>query len=680
MPLSLFDRWLLATLVGGGLWLLAVHLIAFRIRQPVRRLRWAEWGVVGALVLSLASLAPAWLIVPVPAEIPVVSPTVESATPEPGPVPTSAEAGADDGIGWDEPAFAMPSPEPAAETLPAPLPASSPPPVSESIDGWSFLVSGSLVLYALGAAFFLGRWLLGVIGLSRLLRRCEPAPEWVQSAARQRLAGVRVLQSPRVEIPFSCGVVRPTIVLPTGLAERATIRELDWVLAHELAHLRRGDPRSYWLLSLAAVLFYPFPWFWGLRARWRLDQEFLADAEAVECGPRVAYAEFLLQWTTRPAARRVPAAAVGVLGRSSDLLRRITMLLKGSSSLESRCPRLWTALIGPALLAVAVVAAGIGFRAVAAPVPADSPKDQKKAEPKPAPKPRPNEQPQEPAVPAAPNAQPFPGFPDLEDLLPPNLPIDPEQFKQLQAEMKRAREEARKAMENFRQQMNPRGDGQLFRLQPGQLLGRMNRGEGRLGVQVRRPSETLVDQLDLPRNQGLVLERVEDGSAAAKAGLKSHDILLELAGKPVTDNPADLIAQLKEIKADKAVEAVVLRKGKKETVKNLTLPEAKSAPQPAALNPFNFPNPFPGLPGGAATAMSVVRNGDSFTTTCTEEGVTFKLTGTVAEGKGTLTDVAITEDGKTTNYDSLDKVPEGHRDMVKKLIEMSASGKVQAIR
>src|SRR5207237_3713548 len=103
--------------------------------------------------------------------------------------------------------------------------------------------------------------------------------------------------------------------------------------------------------------------------------------------------------------------------------------------------------------------------------------------------------------------------------------------------------------------------------------------EPRLGVRLDRPSGTLVDQLDLPKGQGLIVEDVVKDSAAAKAGLKKHDILLELAGKPVPNDVQEFARMLKDIKPDTKVDAVVLRKTRKEAVKGITLPKAKEAPQ-----------------------------------------------------------------------------------------------------
>src|SRR5206468_613585 len=140
----------------------------------------------------------------------------------------------------------------------------------------------------------------------------------------------------------------------------------------------------------------------------------------------------------------------------------------------------------------------------------------------------------------------------------------------------------RKSMEMARQMM---GRGMAGRFG---LFGQA--AEGRLGVVADKPGATLAEQLDLPQGQGLVVEEVQPNSAAAKAGLKPHDILLELNGKAVPDDVSGLEKQLDEIKADKPVDAVVLRKGKRETIKGLTLPEAR-VEGPA------FPNmPLPALP------------------------------------------------------------------------------------
>src|SRR5687768_10962151 len=57
------------------------------------------------------------------------------------------------------------------------------------------------------------------------------------------------------------------------------------------------------------------------------------------------------------------------------------------------------------------------------------------------------------------------------------------------------------------------------------------------GMALQKASPVLLDQLDLPADQGLVVARVEAGSQAAEAGLKTHDLLLKVDKQAVPNDP-----------------------------------------------------------------------------------------------------------------------------------------------
>jgi membrane-associated protease RseP (regulator of RpoE activity) len=194
---------------------------------------------------------------------------------------------------------------------------------------------------------------------------------------------------------------------------------------------------------------------------------------------------------------------------------------------------------------------------------------------------------------------PFP-IPDIEKLLPQGL--DPDQIKVIKEQIKKAQEDARKAIEELQKQFPggfPGGipGGGMFPggFRPGFPFGGVNR----LGVAMTRPSDTLVDQLDLPKDQGLVLNNMKPDSAAAKAGLKNNDILLELGGKKVSNQIHEFTKVLNDYKTGDKVDVVVLRKGKKETVKDVTLPEVPKNAMPGFQ--FQIPGNVPNIqiiPGG----------------------------------------------------------------------------------
>ncbi len=175
--------------------------------------------------------------------------------------------------------------------------------------------------------------------------------------------------------------------------------------------------------------------------------------------------------------------------------------------------------------------------------------------------------------------KPAPGS-DVDEIikrLPPNTPKEQvERIRKLLEESRKRADEAQKQaaeMAQQRQQKFPRFGGRFGA--PAQT---------RLGVRLQSPDDTLIAQLGLAEGTGMVLTEVPEGSVAAKAGFMTSDILLKLDGKDVSSIAIEFTSALDAIKADAAIDAVVLRKGKEETLKGIKLPEVP-AEQPR-VNPF----------------------------------------------------------------------------------------------
>jgi hypothetical protein len=284
----------------------------------------------------------------------------------------------------------------------------------------------------------------------------------------------------------------------------------------------------------------------------------------------------------------------------------------------------------------------------------------------------------------------LPGFPNIDEMLKKMPGLDADQLKKMRMRMEEMRKQLQKQMREARKRQGIGGIGGLpafprMPILPGGFPGLpgMGRPEGaplsmlRLGAHLIKPSKTLEDQLDLPKDQGLVLEEVGPNSAAAKAGLKRYDILLELNGKPVSSKIEEFAKQLADVKPTTPVDAVVMRKGKKETIKGLTLPEAK-VPAPPAIGLPGRPGVFqpgglkPPAFGGLPGSTTVNRVNDEFTATHKDNGVRITVKGKTAEGKPVVSEVAIESDGKTKTYDSLDKVPAEYKEKAQKLAAMGA--------
>lgn len=191
-----------------------------------------------------------------------------------------------------------------------------------------------------------------------------------------------------------------------------------------------------------------------------------------------------------------------------------------------------------------------------------------------------------------------------------------------------------------------------------------NAGQPRLGVQIEKVSAVLAEQLDLPKDSGIVITDVTAGGAAEKAGLKKNDVLLKLADKDVPTDPEAFIALVGKLKAGEKVDAVVLRKGKKETVKGIELPEPKQ-PGRGGLG-GRFGGAAAG--GGANESVQIQIDNDDVTLQGTVDGVGYTITGTAKDGRMVPGKIVIKEGRESKEYESLEKVPSGQRETVERLM------------
>lgn len=184
-------------------------------------------------------------------------------------------------------------------------------------------------------------WLLGVCLLTlraaggwmiaqRLaVHRAWPlADEWQARVARiaERLAvsrPVRLWESALADVPMVIGWLRPVILLPASALAGLTPQQLEAVLAHELAHVRRHDYLVNLLQTAAETVLFYHPAVWWVGHRIRIEREHCCDDLAVEaCGDALIYARALAQLEhLRPDAPHFAMAATR--GSLVDRIQRL---------------------------------------------------------------------------------------------------------------------------------------------------------------------------------------------------------------------------------------------------------------------------------------------------------------------------------------------------------------------
>ena len=221
-----------------------------------------------------------------------------------------------------------------------------------------------LAAWALGVVILSLRFLGGWVGLQRLRRRhAGPVPaEWHLVLSRLcrelRLSRtVRLLQSAAVEVPTALGWLRPVILLPacalTGLAPD----QLEAVLAHELAHIRRGDFAVNLLQTLVEVLLFYHPAVWWLSGRIRAERELCCDdVAAALCGDPLTLARALAVLEDLRVPRPQPIQNLALAANGGSLMHRIRHLLHPSLPVAPRARAGAVALLAVSLLGAAGVA------------------------------------------------------------------------------------------------------------------------------------------------------------------------------------------------------------------------------------------------------------------------------------------------------------------------------------
>lgn len=139
---------------------------------------------------------------------------------------------------------------------------------------------------------------------------------------------VSVALSAVAQTPMALGWLRPMVLLPAAIVTGLTPAQLEGILAHELAHIRRHDYLVNLFQVLAETLLFYHPAVWWISRRVRLEREQCCDDVAVRaCGDRCAYAESLaameeLRFGATPA---IALAAAG--GGRGQMLARVKHIL-----------------------------------------------------------------------------------------------------------------------------------------------------------------------------------------------------------------------------------------------------------------------------------------------------------------------------------------------------------------
>ncbi|MEK6235040.1 MAG: M56 family metallopeptidase, partial [Planctomycetales bacterium] len=211
--------------------------------------------------------------------------------------------------------------------------------------GWTRAILGSWLLGAgVAISVFIVAWKM----LAARLRLASweitegPLLETLQRLLRQSKmkTAVRLTCSPRIQGPVALGSWRPRICVPVRATSELSREQQESMLAHELAHLHRGDPAWLTLFRVLECVFFFQPLNRFARLWWQETAEYLCDSWVVEqTGRPLDLAKCLTevaQWTTAD-SRFAPTW--NMAAPSSQLGRRVRRLLDDAN--RSPSPSAW---------------------------------------------------------------------------------------------------------------------------------------------------------------------------------------------------------------------------------------------------------------------------------------------------------------------------------------------------
>jgi TonB family protein len=214
----------------------------------------------------------------------------------------------------------------------------------------------ALQLWSVGVLLFSVRLILGYKHAFTLRRRGSPSGESITAVVARltKIMGVRrrvrALMSSMVESPSVIGWLRPVILLPPAALMGLTSLQLESIIAHEIAHIRRYDYLVNMVQMLVETLLFYHPAVWWISKRIRVERELCCDDLAVRfCGNALRYAKAL----TRLEKLRLSAPNVAMASTGGPLLYRIQRLVgvRGKEHGPSRLPAILAIGIGVLCLA-----------------------------------------------------------------------------------------------------------------------------------------------------------------------------------------------------------------------------------------------------------------------------------------------------------------------------------------
>ncbi|MFC4874061.1 M56 family metallopeptidase [Negadavirga shengliensis] len=218
-------------------------------------------------------------------------------------------------------------------------------------------------LWFLGMLFFMVRMAGNLAEIRQLAYKNHKAlPITLQKSAVRftRKLGIhqriQVMGSEHIQTPMTYGIWKPVVLFPLSLVFQMSPKQLEAILAHELAHIKRCDFGVNLVQSALEVLFFYHPAFWWINGQVRHYREHAADDMAIKAGVDPHALAHGLATVVNHARQNAPELSMAAHRPSFPTLERIQRILGYKKTVNnSNPPLISTAMILACMLSLSLL-------------------------------------------------------------------------------------------------------------------------------------------------------------------------------------------------------------------------------------------------------------------------------------------------------------------------------------
>lgn len=209
------------------------------------------------------------------------------------------------------------------------------------------------LVWLFGVSFLSIRFLFSLLYIHQLKTyKVKPASvEWERrlNAIAEKIKTnrqIKLVESALVAVPTVVGWLKPVILFPLGMLVSLPPYQIESILAHELAHIRRNDFFINILQSIVEILFFYHPAVWYISKHIENERENCCDDIAVATtGDSLTYIKALTNLASMKTTNLSPALAV--TGRKGSLFQRVSRIAQNTNLIKKHTvsPKLTAAMI-----------------------------------------------------------------------------------------------------------------------------------------------------------------------------------------------------------------------------------------------------------------------------------------------------------------------------------------------